>query len=223
MGSPRGGFTLIEVVVSLTILALVAGGLTVAFRMTARSMEQGEAAVHASVRQRARFAVLERAFRGASPAAVPTDNGNKSWFRGERDRVSFLSVSPSAAGPGNAFRLLSFREGSLPTGEKGLLVSERSPFSPGDFSGEKVDGGSRAVFPDVSGVSFFYVSGFTEAGAMESESSWDAREKNRLPVAVGIEFAYGDGAEKKRIVIPLPVGMNQNPDKRPPHDGGPVG
>ncbi len=220
---PRGGFTLVEVVVSLSILALVAGGISMAFRMTARSMEQGEAAVHASVRQRARFAVLERSFRAANPAPVPTDNGNATWFRGDRGRVSFLSVSPSGAAPGNAFRILSFHEGMLPTGEKGLLLSERNPFGTAGVADDAFDKGSRVVFPDASGVRFFFVSGFTAGGTMETEDAWDAREMTRLPVAVGIEFTAGGETGKRRVVIPLPVGVNQLPDRRPPHDAGPIG
>jgi prepilin-type N-terminal cleavage/methylation domain-containing protein len=216
------GFTLVEVVVSLSILAMVAGGLSVAFRMTAQSMERGADAVHASVRQRARFGVLERAFRGANPAPVPTDNGDASWFLGERDRVSFLSVSPHASGYGSAFRLLSFHEGRLPTGENGLLLSERAPFGTGDPDGGKPGDGSRVVYPGASGVTFFYVSGFTPGGTMETENSWDARKWNRLPLAVGIEFTSEGESAKRRIVIPLPVGLNQEPDKRPPLDAGPI-
>lgn len=219
----RGGFTLVEVVVALSILAMVAGGLSLAFRMTARSMEQGEAAVHDAVRWRARFGVLERAFRGANPAPVPTDNGVEAVFRGGADRVSFLSVSLQAGRPGGAFRLLTVREGRLTTGEQGLLVSERSPFAAGGFDADARDPDARVVFPGATGVRFYYVSGFSEAGTMETEDAWDVREKKRLPVAVGIEFTAEGEAAKRRIVVPLPVGTNQLPDKRPPHDAGPVG
>jgi prepilin-type N-terminal cleavage/methylation domain-containing protein len=219
------GFTLIEVVVSLSILALVAGGLSAAFRMTARSMERGEEAVHDSVLQRARFAVLDRAFRAANPAPVPTDNGAAPFFRGEADRVTFLSVSPLAASgnPGGEFRLLTFSGGRTKAGERGLLLSERSPFSKEAAGDGESAGGARVVFPGASGVSFFYVSGFDEAGSMSTETEWDAEGRKRLPVAVGIEFEVEGEAARRRIVVPLPVGMNQLPDVRPPHDAGPVG
>lgn len=219
------GFTLVEVVVSLSILAMVAGGLTAAFRMTARSIERGEEAVHDSVLQRARFAVLDRAFRAANPAPVPTDNGDAPFFRGGPDRVTFLSTSPQAASgtPGGAFRLLTIREGQSGAGERGLLLSERSPFSGGQSAGGGEDNGGRVVFPGATGVSFFYVSGFDEAGSMSTETEWDAEGRKRLPVAVGIEFAVEGEAARRRIVIPLPVGANQLPDERPPHDAGPVG
>jgi prepilin-type N-terminal cleavage/methylation domain-containing protein len=225
VGRDRAGFTLIEVIVSLSILALVAGGISMAFRMTARSMERGEEAVHDSVLQRARFAVLDRAFRAASPAAVPTDNGDASFFRGGPDRVTFLSVSPQAATgvPGGAFRLLTFREGQSEAGKRGLLLSERSPFSKEAAGGGEPDNGARVVFPGASGVSFFYVSGFDEAGAMATETEWDAEARKRLPVAVGIEFGVEGEPVRRRIVVPLPVGGNQLPDERPPHDAGPVG
>ena len=118
---------------------------------------------------------------------------------------------------------IGVREGRLPDGENGLLVSERSPFGTADPDGRKADARARVVFPGASGVTFIYVSGFTAGGAMESESAWDVRDKNRLPVAVGIEFTPEGETDKRRIVIPLPVGMNQMPDMRPPHDAGPVG
>lgn len=224
---PEGpaGFTLVEVVVSLSILALVAGGLSAAFRMTARSIERGEEAVHDSVLQRARFAVLDRAFRAANPAPVPTDNGDATFFRGGPDRVTFLSASPQASSgiPGGALRLLTLREGQTGAGERGLLLSERSPFSVGQAAGGEEDKGARVVFPGATGVSFFYVSGFDEAGSMSTETEWDAEGRKRLPVAVGIEFGIEGESARRRIVVPLPVGANQLPDERPPHDAGPVG
>ena len=220
-GAP--GFTLVEVLVALSILALAAGGITVALRMTARSMERGEEAVRDSVVRRARFSVLERVIRDANPAAVPTDNGIAGFFRGGRGRVAFLSVSPEASRRGRDFRVVSFREGSDPSGGRGLLLEERSPFAPGSASGGERYGPPRLVFPGASGVSFFYVSGFGESGAMETEESWDAGERKRLPVAVGIEFDEEGGGARRRIVVPLPVGVNQLPDKRSPFDAGPVG
>jgi prepilin-type N-terminal cleavage/methylation domain-containing protein len=222
VGDRRGGFTLLEVIVSLSILALVAASISLAFRMTVRSMAQGEDAVHASVRQRARFATLERLFRDANPAPVPIGETSGPWFRGEADRVSFLSVSPIGQRRGGGFRVLGFREGRLPTGEAGLLVSERSPFSPDAVGGESKEG-AQLVFPGATRVAFFYVSGFTADGTMETENAWDAGEQKRFPVAVGIEFTPEGESVRRRIVIPLPVGMNQLPDKRPPLDAGPIG
>jgi prepilin-type N-terminal cleavage/methylation domain-containing protein len=220
---PRaGGFTLVEVVVAMSILALVAGGITAAFRMTARSMERGEEAVHGAAVQRARLAVLERAFRNASPAPVPGDNGAGIFFRGTRDRVTLLSVSPAAGGSGGALRLVTFREGRSPSGVAGLTAEERSPFAAGSGAGDAKDGPARVVFPGASGLAFFYVAGFGNDGRMESEEAWDAGERKRLPAAVGIEFdVEGEGA-RRRVVVPIPTGVNQLPDRRPPLDTGPI-
>jgi prepilin-type N-terminal cleavage/methylation domain-containing protein len=206
------GFTLIEVVVSLTIMALVAAALTFAFRMAARTVERGEEAVHDSVRQRARFAVLERLFRAANPAPVPTDNGAGSWFRGSPDRVEFLSASPRSAVRGGAFRVVALAEGRMATGERGMLLTERSPFADPGSAGSAA---AQVVFPGATGLGFSYVSGFSESGAMETEPEWDAREKKRLPAAVAIEFALEGDPVKRRIVVPVPVGVNELPAGKP--------
>lgn len=219
----RNGFTLIEVVVALSILAMVAGSITVAFRMAARSIGRGEEAVRSEVRRRALLGTIERSFRNAFPLPLPEEQEPWPWFRGEPGSVRFLSASPDAATPGGAFRLLDFREGVSAGGERGLLLTESAPFRRDAGTARGGDGASRVVFPGASGVTFFYVSGFTEDGAMQTENEWDGAEKKRLPVAVGIEFSVEGETGRPRIVVPLPVGMNQLPDTRPPLDSGPVG
>jgi hypothetical protein len=202
---------------------MIAGGLAVAFRLTARSMTQGEDAVHGVVRQRAAFAVLERSFRCASPTFLPSEKEPALYFRGEPGKVRFLSVSPLMATRGGGYRLLSFYEGRLPSGARGLMLSEASPFRTAGVDDWEGENSPRLVLAGAGGVTFFYVSGFTAEGRMETETEWDPREKKRLPVAVGVEFKLEGESEKRRVVIPLPVGVNEVPDTRPPTDPGPLG
>ena len=110
----EGGFTLLEMIVSLAILAVIAGTLAVAFRLAVASIERGEEAAFGAARIRSAIGILTRAIRSADPTGVPADNGASiPYFVGERDRVSLLSAAPVSAVPGGGFQFIVFghREG----------------------------------------------------------------------------------------------------------------
>lgn len=179
----RAGFTLLETVVALTLLAAIAGFLAIAFRMASASIARGEDAARESARIRAGIAILERAVRSAD--AMPFAQGDRAapYFRGERERVRLLSASPPSAVAGAGPRLLSF-SGSV----QGLMMAAASPFragGPQDWEGTE---GARPVVPEARAVVFSYSAGPDEEGAWEWVEEWDAAEAGRLPAAVRVEL-----------------------------------
>lgn len=202
-----GGFTLLEMVVSLSILAAMAAFLVVAFRLAGASIERGEAAAREMARLRAGIGIFERSIRSADPTALPAGDGQSPYFLGERSKIRLLSASSVYATAGGGGRLLCFfgEEGSE---ETGIFVSEASPFraaGPESWSGTE---NPRVLLPGASEVTFSFSPGPSEEGRWEWADSWDSREKGSLPAAVRVEFVtQSDGGPlANAFVVPVMTG-----------------
>jgi prepilin-type N-terminal cleavage/methylation domain-containing protein len=202
----RGGFTLLELVVAMAVLALIAGSVTVGIRLASASISRGEAVTREAARTRAAVGILERAIRSTDPLPVPVDDNTTLYFAGEAKMIRFLTAQPPATVRGGGPVLLSFFERSGDDG--GLAMATASPFrseGAGRWSGTE---GPRILIPDAADISFTYSQGPTKDGVWEWLPAWDPRETGRLPAAVRVEFTVGtvDGPATTAFVVPVPAG-----------------
>jgi general secretion pathway protein J len=200
------GFTLLELVAALAILALIAGSVAVGIRLASRSIERGEAVAREAARLRATVGIVERALCSLDPLPIPVLDNTTVYFSGEGKKLRFLtSLAPSAIG-GGGLRLISFFELSGPGG--GLAVATAPPFRPGGAGSWEGSEGARILVPGATEVSFTYSEGPAEDGTWEWFPAWEPQEAGALPVAVRVEFtAPGeDGPRKTAFVVPVPAG-----------------
>lgn len=167
------GFTLLELLIAITILSLIAVIIGGSVRLGIRAWEKGEAGIDDSQRLRVLSERLGQQVKSVYPYEIETEDGKVVAFGGGPDSFWFVTslTSPAMESPlkwvsysvkdGN----LVVKEGSLP--DKKLLerVSER-----GDI-----------LVPEVSGLNLEYLS---QEGRWEE--SWDLKES--LPQAVRIRI-----------------------------------
>ncbi|HEY7528226.1 MAG TPA: prepilin-type N-terminal cleavage/methylation domain-containing protein [Candidatus Deferrimicrobiaceae bacterium] len=202
------GFTLLEMIVSISILAAIAGFLVVAFRLTGQSLERGGEEAVGMARLRAGTEILERAIRSADPLAIlPAEGARASYFRGERGKIRFLSDAAPSSLSGGGYRLLCFF-GNDSADAPGLMLSEASPLRAEGMEDWQGTEKPRVLFPGASEVAFHYSPGPTEEGKWEWVETWDGAEKKGLPAAVRVEFVTPSesGQRKTALVIPVPTG-----------------
>jgi len=201
-----GGFTLIELIVALAILALIAGSVTVGIRLALASIERGEAVARDAARLRATVGILERAIRSMDPLPIPVEDNTTFYFVGEGKKIRFLTAQPPATIRAGGPRLISFHEVSGPEG--GLAMATAAPFRREGAGGWEGTDGPRILIPGAEQISFTYTEGPSKEGVWEWLPTWDPKETGRLPAAVRVEFTVGGkgGPGKTAFVVPVPAG-----------------
>jgi type II secretory pathway pseudopilin PulG len=203
--SGGAGFTLLETVVSITILAAMAAFLVVSFRLAGSSIERGEAATREMARLRAGIGVFERSIRSADPTAVPAGDGDFPYFLGEHEKIRFLSSSSVYAAAGGGGRLICFSGVAGGEGRTGISVADASPLRVEGAESWNGTENSRMLLPGATEVAFSFSPGPTDEGKWEWDDSWDSREKGRLPGAVRVTFVMPSegGPLQNAFVVPV--------------------
>jgi prepilin-type N-terminal cleavage/methylation domain-containing protein len=203
----RGGFTLLELVIALAILATIAGSLAVGIRLAAGSIERGEAVTRDAARLRAAVGIFERTLLSADPMPIPVGDNTMAFFAGEGKSVRFLTADAPSAIHGGGLRLVSFFERAGGEGS-GIAVASASPFRSGGAESWEGTQDPRILVPGATDLAFSFSGGPAEDGTWEWLPSWDSRETGRLPAAVRVEFVVPSpsGGRKTAFVVPVPAG-----------------
>ena len=189
------GFTLIETILSLSILVLLLGLVLSSLRLGQRSWERGEAAVVEAASKR--FLVKRFSEDIASMYLYAERRDGKSEFVFNAGAEEFGFVTANRAGTvgmmwgglkhvsyfADEEEFFTAKERTLP------LVSEDSS------SGERL----TDLAPHVEKVKFEYL------GSGGWESTWDIKKEARLPGAVRAEFLFS--GDKRPLVVTAPVGV----------------
>jgi len=196
------GFTLVEVVIALTIVAtllvITFAGLRVGLAAWQRGDERGQALERArSVTQ-----IITRTLGAAYPyqvAAVGREPA-RVLFEGAADRVGFVTAVPPFPGAEPvAFTAVTL---GLSTGPApGLALTQK--VLPND---KPFDPGLAPIFVDgaVSGVRFRYLKNTTG----EWTSTWDAAAEKTLPLSIEVTLTIlqaGRSVEQPPLIVSVPV------------------
>ena len=88
----KRGFTLLELLISITMLVLITGIIGWSLNSAHRALERGEKKIHDLERMKASFTVLESQIRSLFPYQFDDDEGQKQlFFSGSKDKLMFAS------------------------------------------------------------------------------------------------------------------------------------
>ena len=199
--SPRAdgnGFTLIEIMLAVSILAVVVLLATAALRVGLRAWDAGQRRADLQQENRALVELVSESLAGAFPylGRLGQNPDRVVLFQGEPDEVRFVTSAPPLAldAPVAPFHAVVLGR----KGEDGLRVIERlvptdDPFAPGP---------ERVLSRSIARFSLAYRD---ESG--EWQDTWDGREAGGLPTAIRFELAVGSLARTiPAVVITLPLG-----------------
>ena len=169
------GFTLLELIVSMTILSLIAVIIGTGFRLGLKAWEKGDDETESVQTMRVLSGLISQQLKSSYPYKIKIDDKNVVAFKGGPDSMIFVTT---LAGPyPGGFKwvrylhrdgVLYYKEGPLP--DKELL--------------DNVPGDEEILETEVKDVSFQYYSKDED----EWKESWDFSD--RLPMAVKVRVSY---------------------------------
>lgn len=181
------GFTLLEILIAMTILSLIAVIIGASLRLGIRAWERGEADIESS--QNIRFFVerLSQQIKSAYPYQMQIDGEKAIAFQGKSDSIFFVTSSVRDNEGGLKWFSYFVKDGSL-TVQEGILPDKKVM--------EKISENGEVLDLNISELKFGYFS----SEKKEWKESWDS--KTELPGAVKIE-----AGQMPPIVVSVPSGM----------------
>ena len=200
----QSGFTLIEVTIAITLLALIVVMLYGSFYLGERAMAKAQARSEQSQAVRTFEEFLAQYIHSAHPYRASARNPGV-YFIGDDRSVEFISsLSVGLGGRGMA----KVRVSSELAGNQGATVTleEEMPVrvSEKDIG---AGGGYRNSIVIAEGLRGFRIEYLDSESENESwVDEWDGQQRRKLPRAIRLVYR-GDGGQEVRRVFPIIIGM----------------
>ncbi len=194
------GFTLLELIVALVLLALMASVMFGSLSMASRSWDGGEAKVEqvSAMRQTQEF--LREQLSAEFPLRLKKVIEMPLLFAGERDEIRYAAALPPRVAEGGVYY---FRLAIVRTGEKSQLVLERMIPDPAAPREPEFRDAERSVLADgIAELRFRYYG--RDADAIDAATpTWRDRwdDQQRLPLLIRIDVKPEKGLPWPALVV----------------------
>ena len=211
------GFTLMEMLVAVTMVAMIALGLWSVFRTSLRAWSRGTEYIDASQRHRNILDMVRKQLASAYPLTAPPDSNSPNpvspilynpIFQGTETRLHFISLNSLRFHDSPGLTLVNYEVTQGPEGAA-ILVQREERFlgQIPDYESETDLAGMTPLFGNLTQCYFEYLSEDEEERWVRE---WDAQERGQLPEAVAINMAAVDvnGNTRSHIII-VPIHAKQ--------------
>jgi general secretion pathway protein J len=122
----RKGFTLLELLISITLLVLILVVTMGAMRMGSRSVAAGEKKMDAQERLRTVLSILDAQIQSQVPLSYEEQGNKKYYFQGDRKTLRFATNHSIREGR-KGYLVVDYRVEAGTPGREMLYASERTP------------------------------------------------------------------------------------------------
>ena len=194
------GFTLLELLVALTLMALMSSVLFGSLRLAARSWDAGEAKAVEVSEMRQTHEFLRAQLAAEYPQRLRKAVDYPLLFAGERDEIRYAAALPPRVADGGVFY---FRLAVARDGDRGRLILERTITEPDATAPPGFADAERSVLAEgIDGLKVSYF-GRDRDAAVSDAPTWRDRwdDPQRLPLLVRIEVTLQKGAPWPPLVV----------------------
>jgi general secretion pathway protein J len=214
MNQKNKGFTLVELVIALTLSVVIFVILLSAMRLAYKSQEKGAERIEVDQKIRVMGDRITWLLRGAYPFFIKktVDRDQKLYFEGESDKIGFVTSSVDSYGKGPE-DLAGLKWVSIFIDNEGLKMREKVFFLEDVFDD---DGGKVYLLdPEVKKLEFEYYDLPEDETEGDWVSDWDPDEKDYIPTAVKFKITFEH--EGKTVVMPeiiVRINAQREPEKK---------
>jgi general secretion pathway protein J len=188
-GFRNKGFTLLELLISMTILAMIVVIVFGAFRVGVRAWEKGENAVEGRQRQRIVLDLIRHQLASVCATPVLDREGKPIRFRGDRRSMTFVSLvqlTPGAPAGPTYVRYAVRHDATDDTA--GLAFYERGTDLPDGMAGagDPDEADFYQLLDGLGDIAFEYLKIRPDATESPWQESWDPAFDKGVPRAVRI-------------------------------------
>jgi general secretion pathway protein J len=174
------GFTLLELIISITLLGIIVLVVMGATRLGFRSVDSGERKVESLERLRTSLSIIESQIQSEIPLTYDDEGSRKYYFKGSRESMQF-STNSSLLNGQRGYVLASYRVAADVDGKQALYLSENSIGMENRTETRLLEGFDELYFE------YFYTPPATEEGTWVAEWSDDAT----MPEKVSVHMVQG--------------------------------
>ncbi len=207
------GFTLLEMIIAVTLVAMMAVGLWAIFRLSVTSWKRGADAIDASQRNRTILDLVQKQMKSIYGIYTPFDpqSGVQPYpvFAGAENGIQFVSLCSLRFNENPGLTYVSYgldqdRQGNY------ALVERETRYLGTDPGGESIfdrrDETAVTIFESLSSFSFEYFDPGTRELPAQWVREWSSRDTGRLPAAVSMTMIARDpkgGTFSRFMVMPI--------------------
>ena len=197
------GFTLLELLVAMTLLGLIMVLLFGGLRLGTRAWESGDERSEELARLEVVQGFIRRQLSQAFPLVVSLDRAERRIsFAGRPDRLEFTTLMPTHLGVGGFHRLVL---SVAADGAERRLVMRRRLFQSGmEYAVEQPDAEDDAetvLLDQISGAAFSYYGAMDADEEPEWRDTWEEARSPPLLVRLDVTFAEGDRRYWPELVV----------------------
>ena len=205
------GFTLLEMLVAVTLVAIMSIALWAVFRISIRSWSRGTEFMDANQRHRSILNLVRKQMASTYGLLAIDDQQPGApgtlVFSGKRDSIQFVSLNSLQFQANPGLTLVSYDVDQSPDGEYALV--EREARYLGSVPDEGISlGGSKAVpiFANLSSCLLEYFDPGDQNNASQWVQEWDGEKLGKLPLAVSFTMVSRDprgNTLNRHMVVPI--------------------
>jgi general secretion pathway protein J len=187
------GFTLLELIISITLVAIIVLIISVAANLGYRSFNSGEKKMNAVERLRSSLTIIDAQIQSGVPLTLEEGGVKQYYFAGEQDSLKF-STNYSIWGGQRGYVIVNYRVDTDDRGKRTMFASEYKVGMENQKETKLLEGFDEITFD------------YYKKDATEEEGEWITQWVGEEMMPIRIRINLVRGSNSLSYIMPVRVG-----------------